>query len=102
MKFLDSTGLTQLWTRITSLLGGKVDKVEGKELSSNDYTTAEKTKLEGLSNYDDTALAGRVTTLENAGYQTESQVQSAIDTAIAGADTCQPLTAAEITAIIGS
>lgn len=102
MKFLDSTGLTQLWSRITSLLNGKVDKVEGKGLSTNDYTTAEKSKLEGLSNYDDTALAGRVTTLENAGYQTESQVQSAIDTAIAGADTCQPLTAAEITAIIGS
>lgn len=61
-----------------------------------------KTKLEGLSNYDDTALAGRVTTLEGAGYQTAAQVQSAIDTAIAGADTCQPLTAAEITAIIGS
>ncbi len=102
MKFLDSTGLTQVWTKITSLLNGKVDKVEGKGLSTKDFTAAEKTKLEGLSNYDDTALAGRVTTIENAGYQTSSQVQSAIDTAIAGADTCQPLTTAEITAIIGS
>lgn len=29
----------------------KVDKVDGKGLSSNDYTTAEKTKLAGLENY---------------------------------------------------
>lgn len=34
-----------------SQLGNKVDKVEGKGLSTNDYTTAEKEKLEGLSNY---------------------------------------------------
>lgn len=32
-------------------LSGKVDKVSGKGLSSNDYTTSEKTKLAGLSNY---------------------------------------------------
>ena len=30
-------------------LGGKVDKVEGKGLSSNDYTTAEKNKLAALN-----------------------------------------------------
>lgn len=29
----------------------KVDKITGKGLSTNDYTTAEKSKLEGLSNY---------------------------------------------------
>lgn len=102
MKFLDSTGLTQLWSRITTLLGGKVDKIEGKGLSENDYTNAEKAKLEGLSNYDDSVLAGRVTTLEGAGYQTATQVQDAIDEAITGADTCQPLSDAEITAIIGA
>lgn len=34
----------------------KVDKETGKGLSSNDYTTAEKNKLAGLSNYDDTAV----------------------------------------------
>lgn len=42
----------------------KVDKVEGKGLSTNDYTTEEKTKLAGLENYDDTELSGRVTTIE--------------------------------------
>ena len=32
-------------------LSSKVDKVDGKGLSTNDYTTAEKNKLAGLSNY---------------------------------------------------
>lgn len=40
----------------------KVDKEEGKGLSTNDFTTAEKNKLAGLSNYDDTSLSGRVST----------------------------------------
>lgn len=40
----------------TTAIAGKVDKVAGKGLSTNDYTTAEKTKLAGLKNYDDTAV----------------------------------------------
>ena len=39
-----------------SLLNNKVDKAEGKQLSSNDYTNEDKTKLAGLSNYDDSAI----------------------------------------------
>lgn len=35
----------------TSELNNKVDKVEGKQLSSNNYTTAEKNKLANLQNY---------------------------------------------------
>lgn len=35
----------------TSELNNKVDKVEGKQLSSNDYTTAEKNKLANLQNF---------------------------------------------------
>lgn len=34
---------------MNSALNGKVDKVDGKQLSTNDYTTAEKSKLAGLS-----------------------------------------------------
>ncbi len=41
----------------------KVDKVNGKQLSTEDFTTALKTKLEGLSNYDDTELSNAVETL---------------------------------------
>ena len=43
---------------------GLVAEEAGKGLSSNDYTTAEKTKLAGLENYDDTQLAGRVSAIE--------------------------------------
>lgn len=50
-KYLDENGLLYLWGKIKTLVGGKVDKVEGKGLSSNDFTAAEKTKLEGLENY---------------------------------------------------
>lgn len=40
----------------------KVDKEEGKGLSTNDFTTAEKNKLAGLSNYNDASLSNRVST----------------------------------------
>ena len=35
-------------TYVDTALEGKVDKVTGKQLSTEDYTTAEKTKLGGL------------------------------------------------------
>lgn len=44
---------------------GKVDKVNGKGLSQNDFTNDLKTKLEGLANYNDTAIAGRIKALED-------------------------------------
>lgn len=48
-KYLDTSGLTRLWAKITSRLSTKVDKESGKGLSTNDYTTAEKTKLSGIA-----------------------------------------------------
>ena len=42
-------------------VANKVDKVTGKGLSTNDYTTAEKNKLAELSNYSDTELRGLIT-----------------------------------------
>lgn len=49
---------------LTAELSGKVDKVEGKELSTNDYTTTEKNKLSGIdagatSNQTDAHLLSR-------------------------------------------
>ena len=41
-------------------VSGKVDKVTGKGLSSNDYTDADKLKLTGLENYDDTQVRGLI------------------------------------------
>ncbi len=50
-KFLDTNGLLYFWGKVKLVLAAKVDKVEGKQLSTNDYTTAEKTKLAGLGSY---------------------------------------------------
>lgn len=44
----------------------KVDKVSGKQLSTNDYTAAEKNKLATLKNYDDSALVAQVKALEQS------------------------------------
>lgn len=41
--------LKGLITDLTTLAGNKVDKVSGKGLSTNDYTTEEKNKLSGIS-----------------------------------------------------
>ena len=49
MAFLNQTGLEHLWAKIVSRLSGKVDKVDGKGLSTNDYTTDEKNKLAGIA-----------------------------------------------------
>lgn len=49
MASLDEEGLTYLWEKIKSALSGKVDRVSGKGLSANDYTTAEKNKLAGIA-----------------------------------------------------
>jgi len=47
-KHLDGAGLSHLWSKLKAMLSGKVDAVEGKSLSSNDYTTAEKQKLSNI------------------------------------------------------
>lgn len=43
----------------------KVDKVTGKGLSTNDYTTAEKNKLSTLKNYDDTTVKADISNIKN-------------------------------------
>lgn len=82
LKYTDDNGLLYLIGKIKTLVGTKVDKVDGKGLSANDFTTEEKTKLATLQNYDDTSINNRVTTLENAGYQTQSQVQTLINSSL--------------------
>lgn len=71
--YVTETELTGKGYLVASDIAGKADKSELHshenkailDATTASYTTAEKTKLEGLSNYDDTALAGRVTTVEN-------------------------------------
>lgn len=49
-KYLDLTGLAYFWGKVKERLGNKVDKAEGKQLSTEDFTTEEKQKLADLSN----------------------------------------------------
>ena len=48
-NFLDKIGVALLWEKIKTQLSGKVDKENGKGLSSNDYTSDEKTKLANIA-----------------------------------------------------
>ncbi len=76
-------------TTMTTALGNKVDKVSGKGLSTEDYTTAEKSKLAGLSNYDDTALqaavAGKVDKESGKSLMTDAE-RTKLQGIAAGAD----------------
>jgi len=56
---------TKTVTKVQPTLNQKVDKVEGKQLSTNDYTNVEKSKLSSLENYDDSAIKGRVKAIED-------------------------------------
>ena len=47
-----------------------VHQVEGKDLSTNDYSNADKNKLEGLSNYDDTTIKSDITNLKSNKLET--------------------------------
>lgn len=48
-NFLDKAGITYVVSKLKTMIAAKVDKVDGKGLSTNDYTTAEKTKLAGIA-----------------------------------------------------
>lgn len=60
-------------TNISNLEENKVDKVKGKGLSTEDFTTELKEKLEGLENYDDTEIKEDISNLE--AEQTEQNEQ---------------------------
>lgn len=72
---------TQLATKanasdVTTSLATKVDKVTGKELSTNDYTTAEKTKLAAITG---TNTGDQVNITGNAGTATKLQTSRTIN-----------------------
>lgn len=50
---------------LATALAGYVEKVVGKGLSTNDFTNALKQKLEGLSNYNDTAVQNAIVSINN-------------------------------------
>jgi hypothetical protein len=69
---------------VTSALATKVDKVQGKDLSTNDYTTAEKNKLAGITgtNTGDQDLSGLATATALASKANSSEVTAALATKV--------------------
>lgn len=63
-EYVTESELTAKGYATTSALNDKVDKVSGKGLSTEDFTTALKTKLEGLNNYDDSEIEDAVSSLQ--------------------------------------
>lgn len=73
--------ISQVKQQIADLEQNKEDKVEGKGLSTEDYTTQEKNKLASLQNYNDdevreliSVLNLRLTTLEGDYEALEARV----------------------------
>lgn len=73
--------ISQIKQQIADLEQNKEDKVEGKGLSTEDYTTQEKSKLASLQNYNDSevrelisALNLRLTTLSEDLESLEARV----------------------------
>lgn len=75
--------------RLLDSIGNKVDKVEGKQLSTEDFTTLLKQKLDGLSNYDDTEIR-----------QAVSKLRTDLDTLVSGDTTTAIKTFNEVIAFL--
>ena len=66
---------------LNNALLGKVDKQEGKQLTTEDFTTVLKEKLDSLSNYNDTEIKNAIDSLESAfNTLVEGNATAAIDT----------------------
>ena len=48
-KYMGENALLYVWGKIKTLVSTKVDKVDGKGLSTNDYSTTDKNKLSGIA-----------------------------------------------------
>ena len=59
---------------IKAELDKKVTAVEGKDLSTNDYTTEEKTKLASLENYDDSDVKKSIANLTAKALKTDDTI----------------------------
>lgn len=70
---------------VDSKLTTKVDVIAGKSLSTNDYTDADKTKLQSLNNYDDTSIKQSIANKADINnVYTKNEVDKKIDDAVTG------------------
>lgn len=93
-KLLGIKELCEFWQTIKAMLNNKVDKVSGKGLSTNDYTTAEKNKLAGIEagaqvNRTYTAFTGKPTANQTPGFGdtfTLQQIKQSTTGQVSGTD----------------
>ena len=75
----DSTTNVMSQNSVTSALGGKVDAVQGKGLSTEDYTTAEKTKLSGIESQANRTIISQTTGESTTSVMSQNAVTSALN-----------------------
>ena len=75
----DMTSVENSISTINTNIANKVDKVEGKGLSTEDFTTALKTKLEGLSNYDDTEIQQDIQDIQEKDLEQDEKLETQND-----------------------
>lgn len=78
--------ISQIKQQIADLEQNKEDKVEGKGLSTEDYTTQEKNKLASLQNYNDSEVRELISTL-NLRLTTLSEDLKSLEARVAALET---------------
>lgn len=86
VKYLDDNGLTYYHSKIKTLLNGKVDTEAGKGLSTNDFTTALKNKLDGIASGAQVNVIEGINVNSSAVTPTNKIVSLTIPTALSDLD----------------
>ncbi len=93
-KYLDNNGLAHLWLLLKAKFSNKVDKVEGKGLSTNDLTDELVTKI---NNAGDSSFSGNYEDLSNKPdltvFAKTTDMNTAINTALANINKKEIVTA---------
>lgn len=82
----DTEDISQIKQQIADLEQNKEDKVEGKGLSTEDYTTQEKNKLASLQNYNDSGVRELISVL-NLRLTTLSEDLESLEARVAALET---------------
>lgn len=82
----DTEDISQIKQQIADLEQNKEDKVEGKGLSTEDYTTQEKNKLASLQNYNDSEVRELISVL-NLRLTTLSEDLESLEARVAALET---------------
>lgn len=82
-EFDIDTSMNDNWDKldeaIEDLDTNKVDKVDGKGLSTNDYTNEDKAKLDSLENYDDTEITQEIEDIQAKDEAQDTEIDKQSD-----------------------